>query len=770
MLHLDACTRCGRCHEVCPARTTNYPLSPRDLIVDLRLHNDECQGKSLEDKAIVNDVISSDTLWACRSCGACQEVCPVGIEHPSLIVRMRRQLVDRGDMDPMLQTTLNTIANTGNSFGEPARTRGAWTSSLEFKVKDIRQESAKNLWFVGDYASFDPRNQKVSQTVARLLHEASLDFALLHEGERTAGNDVRRVGEEGLWELLAENNLEQMNESKDFEQIITTDPHSYNTIKNEYPDLGKVAKINHYTSVLVELLKTQKLQVRKPLNLKVTFHDPCHLGRLNGGYDAPRELLKLIGCELLEMPRSRENSFCCGAGGGRIWIPDKPGAEKPSENRIREAVALEHAQIFVTCCPKDLTMFEDARKTANVENKIEVRDIAELVAEAVGSGVIKKDDFPVIAEQLTEAIATRIADVVTDRLEKILTGQNLVTKTDISTGDASADEATQVKTGSGAVLEEAQQKALAEDPIKVQQVEVEQTSADESRREQVSLTPVDWNKLNPVTAAEFSPYEIPEPTGPRILVMVKHATVLGDDYEFTADGCDVKSEYFEHVLNEWDDVALEEALLAMEKMDGAEVVAVTVGPPDADITLRKVLAKGANRAVRVWDESLVGADPISIARALAGIAKLEKPDLILCGVQTSDFAHGSTGMALARILELPHASVVVDIDWDGKGMAIIQRELEGGTLHNFTVETPAVFAVQTGINQPRYATMRMIKQAKKKSLEVVDGSDVLDGSGGYQVRRMYVPEQTKAEMLSGDAKEIAERIAEIIHEHKGGKS
>ena len=125
---------------------------------------------------------------------------------------------------------------------------------------------------------------------------------------------------------------------------------------------------------------------------------------------------------------------------------------------------------------------------------------------------------------------------------------------------------------------------------------------------------------------------------------------------------------------------------------------------------------------------------------------------------------------MARILELPHASVVVDIDWDGKGMAIIQRELEGGTLHNFTVETPAVFAVQTGINQPRYATMRMIKQAKKKSLEVVDGSDVLDGSGGYQVRRMYVPEQTKAEMLSGDAKEIAERIAEIIHEHKGGKS
>ncbi len=769
MLHLDACTRCGRCHKVCPARTTGYPLSPRDVILDLRVHNDRCQGKSAADESIIDDVISSEALWACRSCGACQEVCPVGIEHPSLIVRMRRQLVDRGDMDPLLQSTLDTVANTGNSLGESARSRGAWTSALEFEVKDIRQQPAENLWFVGDYASFDPRNQKVSQCVARLLYEAGVDFGLLHEGERTAGNDIRRVGEEGLWELLAEHNLEQLNACEGFEQIITTDPHSYNTIKNEYPDLGGVAEINHYTSVLLRLLQKGQLTVSNPLKLTVTFHDPCHLGRLNGGYDAPRELLKLIGCEILEMPRSRENSFCCGAGGGRIFIPDPPGREKPSENRIREAAALGHAQIFVTCCPKDLTMFEDARKTAGVENEIEVRDIAELVAEAVGSGAIRKGDLPVIVEQLTDAVATRIADVVATRLEQVLSMQKPTTIEAAQTESLPASEASQDELQTASLPEAPPQASLTEiPPVELPEPEMQSTPVESAA--QVPLTAVDWDNLRPVTAAEFEAYETPGREGPRILVMVKHAAALGDEYEFTSDGRDVKSEFVEYAMNEWDDVALEEALLAIEKTEGGEVVVVCLGPPEADTTLRKALAKGADRAVRVWHDNLRGADPVTVARALAGVTRHEQPDLVLCGVQTSDFSHGSTGMALAGILDLPHASVVVAIDWDGKGSVGLQRELEGGTLHSFSIPTPAVIAVQTGINQPRYATMRMIKQAKKKPLQVVDGAAVEDGSGGYRVRRMYIPEQTRAEMLGGDAREIAASITRIIQEHKGDKS
>ena len=193
---------------------------------------------------------------------------------------MRRSLVEKGEMDPLLRNTIGAIGDTGNSFGENSRKRPQWTKPLEFAVKDIREEPAKTLWFVGDYASFDPRNQKVSQTVARLLKAAGEDFALLQEGEKTAGNDVRRVGEEGLFEALALHNIGEMAKAKPFERIITTDPHSYNTIKNEYPRLGEVAPITHYSSILAELLRSGKLKVKTRLNRRVTFHDPCHLGSL----------------------------------------------------------------------------------------------------------------------------------------------------------------------------------------------------------------------------------------------------------------------------------------------------------------------------------------------------------------------------------------------------------------------------------------------------------------------------------------------------------
>ena len=225
--------------------------------------------------------------------------------------------------------------------------------------------------------------------------------------------------------------------------------------------------------------------------------------------------------------------------------------------------------------------------------------------------------------------------------------------------------------------------------------------------------------------------------------------------------------YLEYTLNEWDDAALEEALLTIEKIGSGEVVVIAIGPEDAEVSLRKVLAKGADRAVRVWDDNLACADPVIIARAIAGIAQVEQPDLIFTGVQSSDHAHGTTGTALARILGLPHSAVIKGVEWDGSGKLSLVRELESGTRHLFELPSPAVLAIQTGINVPRYATMRMIKQAKKKPLDVVDGSSVLDGTGGYVIRKMYVPEQTKAEMFDGSPEEVAALIANVIRDKMG---
>jgi len=389
LLNLDACTKCGRCHEACPARAVGAPLSPRDVILSLR----EFANATLESRVLPAaaelDVhgkapgqVAMETLWSCRTCMACVEICPVAVEHVPIIVQMRRKLVEDGAMDPLLTKTLQTIHKTGNSFGESKRKRGAWSKSLPFKVKDARKEPVDVLWFVGDYASFDPRNQKVSQTFAELLHEAGVDFGILYDGESNAGNDVRRVGEEGLYEVLANANLAAL-QGASFKTIVTTDPHSYNTIRNEYPDFGAKYPIEHYTSFVKRLFESGKLKVTQPLKYRTTFHDPCHLGRFNKGYEAPREVLKLLGCEIVEMGRSRANSFCCGAGGGRIWIPDPVGAEKPAQNRIKEAAAIPGLEVYVVSCPKDLTMFEDALKTTGNEGKFVVKELIELMREAV---------------------------------------------------------------------------------------------------------------------------------------------------------------------------------------------------------------------------------------------------------------------------------------------------------------------------------------------------------------------------------------------------
>ena len=389
LLNLDACTKCGRCHEACPARAVGAPLSPRDVILSLREFAKATLESGTVPAAAELDIhgkapgqIAMETLWSCRTCMACVEICPVAVEHVPIIVQMRRKLVEDGAMDPLLTKTLQTIHKTGNSFGESKRKRGSWSKGLPFVVKDARKSPVDILWFVGDYASFDPRNQRVSQTFASLLHEAGVDFGILFDGESNAGNDVRRVGEEGLYEVLAAANVNALS-SATFKSIVTTDPHSFNTIRNEYPDFGGQYEIEHYTTLAMRLFAQGRLRVANRLHYRVTFHDPCHLGRFNKGYDAPRELLKLLGCELVEMGRCKANSFCCGAGGGRIWVPDPVGSEKPAQNRIREAAAIPGLEVYVVSCPKDLTMFEDALKTTGNEGKFVVKELIELIREAI---------------------------------------------------------------------------------------------------------------------------------------------------------------------------------------------------------------------------------------------------------------------------------------------------------------------------------------------------------------------------------------------------
>jgi Fe-S oxidoreductase len=341
-------------------------------------------GPEFPEHAQILGTIKSETLWSCMQCMACVEICPVGIEHVPIINQMRRALVEKGDMDGQLQQTLETIYTCGNSFGETSRKRGRWTRDLDFKVKDVRKDPAEVLWFVGDYASFDPRNQKISQSLARILRRAGVDFGILYDGERTAGNDVRRVGEEGLYADLAEENVATISGCS-FDRILTSDPHSFNTLKNEYPQFGGSWDVMHHSQLLLELIESGRLKVKKGLGYRVTYHDPCTLGRYNGVYDPPRQVLAALGAELVEMPRNRDNSLCCGAGGGRIWMKELKAEDspRPSEMRIDEAVGLDGIDYFVVACPKDVTMYEDAIKTSGHQGEIELRELSELVYESL---------------------------------------------------------------------------------------------------------------------------------------------------------------------------------------------------------------------------------------------------------------------------------------------------------------------------------------------------------------------------------------------------
>jgi len=393
-----SCIMCNRCQDVCPAHNSLRPLSPSALEINKRYWlNDHFTAfaAGAASPALAEFAISPEAVWSCTTCYACVRVCPVGNEPMADIVDIRRRMVNDGaEIDGGVQSTLEKIGKTGNSFGQAARNRAKWAQTgLDFKIKDIRKEPAEFLWFVGDTASFDARLQEITRTVARVLNSAGVDFGILYEGEQNSGNDVRRVGEEGLFEQLAEKNIATMSKCT-FQKVITTDPHTLNALKNEYPDYGGKWDTVHYTRLLTQLIEAGKIKINKKLNYRVTFHDPCYLGRYNKGFNPPRELIKATGCEFVEMPRNKENSYCCGAGGGQIWMGTTPAGERPAENRIREALATldTHSSngasakklLFIVSCPKDVVMYNDAVKTTGNEGQIEVKDIIQLIAEAIG--------------------------------------------------------------------------------------------------------------------------------------------------------------------------------------------------------------------------------------------------------------------------------------------------------------------------------------------------------------------------------------------------
>ena len=381
ILDFYTCTECGRCQQVCPAYASGLPLSPKLLMMDLRHQVMKSNGGT--SKSLVSDVVTDQMLWSCTTCYACDQECPLFIERIPAIVDMRRYLVLEGRVDSDLQDALANLGRYGNSFGQSERMRAKWTQSLQPAIKDARKTEIEYLWFVGDYASYSATLTSITQMTAQVFQKIGLDFGILYDSERNAGNDVRRVGEEGLFEMLVEKNTGVMGKCK-FKTIVTTDPHSYNTLKNEYPANGNGHHpVLHYTELLDQLIASGQLKFSRKLGYKVTYHDPCYLGRYNGIYEAPRRVIEATGCKLVEMPRHGDCAFCCGAGGGRIWMTEGEVRERPSENRIREAVGLNNVKAFIVACPKDVTMFRDAVKTTGNEERLVVKDLIELVYEAL---------------------------------------------------------------------------------------------------------------------------------------------------------------------------------------------------------------------------------------------------------------------------------------------------------------------------------------------------------------------------------------------------
>ncbi|HEV2907309.1 MAG TPA: (Fe-S)-binding protein, partial [Actinomycetota bacterium] len=384
------CTECGRCQDVCPAWNTGKPLSPKLLIMNLRDHIfDEGEeivwarrdGEEREKVALNPDVVEDEVVWDCTTCGACMQECPVNIEHVDHIVDMRRNLVMGESRFPQeVGLMLRNLESARNPWGVPQSQRAAWADGLGVRVVEDGQ-APEYLYWVGCAASFDDRSKKIAQATARTLQKAGVRFAILGPRELCNGDPARRIGNEYLFQQLAEENVKTLN-SVGTKKIVVNCPHCFNTLRNEYPDFGGTYEVVHHSQLFARLIKEGKLRPTEEIDSLITYHDPCYLGRHNQVYGEPREVLDGVpGLRQVEMPRHRERGFCCGAGGARMWMEERLG-KRVNQERTDEASATG-ADILGVACPFCLVMLDDGVKAKRSDMR--VLDIAQVVAESVGA-------------------------------------------------------------------------------------------------------------------------------------------------------------------------------------------------------------------------------------------------------------------------------------------------------------------------------------------------------------------------------------------------
>ncbi len=374
LLSLDACMECGRCEDACPAWASGKPLSPKHVVTDLR-------GFMTAGGGDVHTVIADETLWSCTMCHACVQECPVLIGHVDLISDMRRDLVGEGKLSGPPAKTLQQVANQGNPYGRPNSDRLAWAEGLDVPTAESNPDFEYLLW-VGCAASFDPRAQKIARATVQLLRKANVNFAVLGKEETCTGDPARRIGDEFLFQERATTNVETLNR-RQVRKVVTPCPHCHNTLQNEYPQFGGSYEVQHHSTLLAELIGDGRLTSGNASGEPITLHDPCYLARVNGITEAPRAVLNAPNDEgFREMPRCGKKTFCCGAGGGRMWFEEAP-EQRVSKIRAAEAVATG-AQTLATGCPFCLNMMTDGMAgTAGGEN-VNVLDIAEILLERQG--------------------------------------------------------------------------------------------------------------------------------------------------------------------------------------------------------------------------------------------------------------------------------------------------------------------------------------------------------------------------------------------------
>jgi Fe-S oxidoreductase/nitrate reductase gamma subunit len=390
LLDLDACIRCGRCLENCPANLSEKPLAPKRNFDDLRAHMEEkkallqekkTEGEDPTPKPLIGGVISEDTIWSCTTCMACETVCPAYIPTLDKIIEMRRNLVLMESRFPAeVQLVFKNMENNSNPWGIGRGLRAEWAQGLEVK-KYSEEKDPEFLFWVGCAGSFDERNKKVSTALVKILKAAGIRFGILGTEEECCGDSARRIGNEYLFYTLAHTNIEIL-KSHQIKRILTICPHCFHTLKNEYAQFGADYQVIHYTQLLAELLAQGKLKLNKPIDQVITYHDSCYLGRGNQVYEAPRTILNSIpGLKTVEMERNHNRSFCCGAGGGRMWMEEKIGTRI---NQMRTDQVLQTgAALLGTACPYCLTMLTDGIKEKNQEGKISVFDLSELISQSM---------------------------------------------------------------------------------------------------------------------------------------------------------------------------------------------------------------------------------------------------------------------------------------------------------------------------------------------------------------------------------------------------